>query len=100
MIDQIKPGSKMVRFICKGPCAHHWATTEERAKQVVKDWRNKTSEFFSDPDGAWAIRASEIIVIETVDAAEFMARQQAAVQQQQGQVQMPLSFLPKKSGVA
>lgn len=96
----MKPGSKMVRFICRGPCVHHWATTEEKAKQTVKDWRNKACEFFADPDGAWAVRASEIIVIEVLDAGEFIAKQQAASAAHQGQVQMPLSFLPKKSGVA
>lgn len=99
-MTDIKPGAKLVRFLHAFGGCHQLVTTEARAKEYVRKWRQKEVDFFYDEEGTWAVRASAVNVIECVDAAQAIAAQQqaAAEQTQQQQASLPFTFLPKKSG--
>ena len=93
----IKPGDKLVRFLHAFGGCHQLVTTEAKAKEYVRKWRNKECDFFYDEDGTWAVRASAVNVIEMVDAAQAFAAQEKAMAEQTKAQQLPLSFLPKRS---
>lgn len=103
--EAVSPGSKVVRFIHSHGC-HSIVTTEAKAKEHLNAWRNKQCDFFMNDEKTWAVKASEVCVIEIIDYSAFLEAQKQA---QKGKSleeiseerrQLPLSFLPKKSGVA